>query len=232
MTNIAICPFFETIVKACFKAICCDLCSKWIRIKWNNVKDLDCENLKRKVGIWYCKTCVQAVLRFCSKINPNTINVDNASIDPNLKNLLCQSNHLSEKESNDNLNIHKPKKLESVFVEVILPKKSNSMYIHTNIWTYAYRYLNPLLHNSFKETNKTNVLLGDFKIYLLNFDKSEHVCTFLNDLASNPLPPQILLPTRISNKSKALIDHIFAIYQLHWSKLQCLVYRIIFQNFL
>ena len=35
------------------------------------------------------------------------------------------------------------------------------------------------------------------------------VYTFLDDLASNSLQPQILLPTRIFNNSKTLIDNIF-----------------------
>ena len=40
-----------------------------------------------------------------------------------------------------------------------------------------------LLDNLSKETNKTIVLLDDFN-GLLNFDTSEHVSTFLDDLAS------------------------------------------------
>ena len=66
-----------------------------------------------------------------------------------------------------------------------------------------------MLDNLSKETNKTVVLLGDFNIDLLNFDTSEHVSTFLDDLASNSSQPQILLPTRISNNSKTLIYNIF-----------------------
>ena len=69
-------------------------------------------------------------------------------------------------------------------------------------------YLNLLLDNLFKEANKTIVLLGDFNFAQLNFNTSEHVSTFLDDLASNSLQPQILLPTRISNNSKTLIDNI------------------------
>ena len=78
-----------------------------------------------------------------------------------------------------------------------------------DICTFNDHYLNPLLDNLSKEANKTIVLLGDFNIYLLNFDTSEHVSTFLDDLASNSLQPQILLPTRISNNSKTLIDNSF-----------------------
>ena len=66
-----------------------------------------------------------------------------------------------------------------------------------------------MLDNLSKETNKAIVLLGDFNINLLNFDTSEKVRTFLNDLASNSLQLQILLPTRVSNNSKTLIDNIF-----------------------
>ena len=75
-----------------------------------------------------------------------------------------------------------------------------------DICTFNDHYLNQLLDNLSKETNKT---VGDFNIDLLNFDTSEYVSTFLDDLASNSLQPQILLPTRISNNSKTLIDNIF-----------------------
>ena len=98
--------------------------------------------------------------------------------------------------------IYKPKKLESVFVEDVLPKKSNlivrCIYKHPcmDICTFNDHYLIPLLDMS-KEANKTIVLLGDFSIDLLNIDTSEHVSTFQDDLASNSLQPQIPLPTKI-----------------------------------
>ena len=111
--------------------------------------------------------------------------------------------------------IYKPKKLESIFVEVVLPKKSNLIvgYIYKHpcmhICTFSDHYLSPLLDNLSKEANKTIVLLGEFNNDLLNFNTSEHVSTSLDDLASNLLQPQILLPARISNNSKTLIDNIF-----------------------
>ena len=82
-----------------------------------------------------------------------------------------------------------------------------------DIWTCNHHYLNPLLDNLSKEANKTIVLLGEFHIELLYFDTSEQVSTFLDNLASNSLQPQIFLPTRISNNSKTLIYSIFVIYQ-------------------
>ena len=43
MANTDICPFCEKIVKTRDKAICCDLRSKWIRIKCNNLNNLGYE---------------------------------------------------------------------------------------------------------------------------------------------------------------------------------------------
>ena len=86
--------------------------------------------------------------------------------------------------------IYKPKKLESIFVEVVLLKKSNLIvgYIYKHpcmhICTFSDHYLSPLLDNLSKEANKTIVLLGDFNNDLLNFNTSEHVSTSLDDLAS------------------------------------------------
>ena len=79
-----------------------------------------------------------------------------------------------------------------------------------DICTFNDHYLNPLLGSLSKEVNKTIVLLGDFNIDLLNFDRStsEHVSNFLDELASNLLQPQVLLPTRISKNSKTLTDNI------------------------
>ena len=49
---------------------------------------------------------IQEILPFSNKkINPNIINLGNANIDPNLKNLLCQLNNLSKKENIDNENL-------------------------------------------------------------------------------------------------------------------------------
>ena len=99
MTNTDICPFCEKIVRNRDKAICCDLCIKWIHIRCNNLNDLDYEYLKNNDETWYCnKTCIQEILPFCNKkINPNKINFGNAGIDSNLKFFLRQLNNLSKK---------------------------------------------------------------------------------------------------------------------------------------
>ena len=69
------------------------------------------------------------------------------------------------------------------------------------ICTFNDHFLNPLLEKLYKEANKTIVLLGDFNIDLLNFDRSSHINTFLDDLASNSLQPHIFLPTRVCKNS-------------------------------
>ena len=104
MTNTDICPFCEKIVKISDKPVCCDLCSKWIHIKCNNLNDLDYEYLKSNNETWYYKTSIQDILPFSNKKNPNRINLGITGIDPNLKKLLCQLNDLSEKDSIDNEN--------------------------------------------------------------------------------------------------------------------------------
>ena len=106
MTNTNICLFCEKFVKTRDNAIYCDLCSKWIHIKCSNLNGLDYEYLKRNNETWYCETCIYEILPFCNKkIKPDKINIDKFGIGPNLTNLLCQLNNLSEKENNDNENM-------------------------------------------------------------------------------------------------------------------------------
>ena len=52
-----------------------------------------------------------------------------------------------------------------------------------DIYTLNDHYLNPLLDNLSKEANKAIVLQGHFNIDLLIVDTSEHVSSFLDDLA-------------------------------------------------
>ena len=84
------------------------------------------------------------------------------------------------KPRND-LNIYKSHHLESIFVEVILPKRPNiiigCIYRHSSmdICIFNDHYLNPLLEKLSKENDKKVFLVGDFNIDLLNFDTSEHI---------------------------------------------------------
>ena len=63
------------------------------------------------------------------------------------------------------LTIYQVKKLESIFIEIILPKKSNiivgSIYkrLSMNICTFNDHYVNLLLENLSKEQNKKIILI-------------------------------------------------------------------------
>ena len=75
----------------------------------------------------------------------------------------------------NDLKIYKSFELESTFIEICNPKKTNILigciYKHPimNINEFNDDYLIELLHKLSKE-NKTIFLLGDFNINLLNYD--------------------------------------------------------------
>ena len=52
MTSIGTYPFCEIILNVRDKAICCDLCNKWIHIRCNDLNDLDQEDLKLRHETW------------------------------------------------------------------------------------------------------------------------------------------------------------------------------------
>ena len=127
--------------------------------------------------------------------------------------LLYIANHLSYKPRQD-LNIYKKNELESTFIEIMNPKKSNiivgTIYKHPSmdLTDFNSNYLNNLLEKISKE-QKSVFLLGDFNINLLNYNVHNPTNEFLDSLASNSFLPYILQPTRITSHSKTLIDNIF-----------------------
>ena len=112
--------------------------------------------------------------------------------------LLYIANHLSYKPHLD-LNIYKTNELESTFIEVLNPKKSNiigCIYKHPlmDLNHFNTNYLNDLLDKVSKE-QKSVFLLGDFNINLLNYNDHNPTNEFLDSLASNSFVPYILQPT-------------------------------------
>ena len=53
------------------------------------------------------------------------------------------------------------------------------------------------------------MITGDLNIDLLNFDQNNKVNNFLNMMSLNGFSSLITLPTRVTEKSATLIDHIF-----------------------
>ena len=69
-------------------------------------------------------------------------------------------------------------------------------------------FLEPLLKKlSFEK--KEIILLGDYNINLLNFDKDKSTSEFLESMLSHSFLPRIIKPTRITPRSQTLIDNIF-----------------------
>ena len=93
---------------------------------------------------------------------------------------------LSSYKIRKDLKLYKPHKIESVFVEVIMPKKTNiivgCIYRHAdnNIDDFNSNYLRPILHKLCKESSKKFFLLGDFNIDLLKFNSCSSICNFLD----------------------------------------------------
>ena len=61
-----------------------------------------------------------------------------------------------------------------------------------------------------RHENKTVILTGDLNIDLLKHNKHNQTNKFIDMLISNNLTPRITLPTRITNTSATLIDHMFS----------------------
>ena len=106
-----------------------------------------------------------------------------------------------------------------------------------HICNFNEHYLNPLLEKLSKKKNDKKVfLICDFNINPLKFDTSEHINKFMNDLCSNCLHPQILLPTQIIGIGKTIVDNMFSniaepLLKMLLQVILLLVYAITFHSF-
>ena len=136
--------------------------------------------------------------------------------------LLYINNKLSYKLRQD-LCIYKSSELESTFIEIINPRKTNIIIgcIHRhptmNLNELRDNYLKILLQKNSKE--KKNVfLLGDFNVDLLKYDKHAGTNEFIDSLSSYMYLPYILHPyilytNRVTGYSQTIIDNAFYMFQ-------------------
>ena len=115
------------------------------------------------------------------------------------------------------LQISCPKELESVFIEVLVPKKKS----HLTGVAYKHSSLNHKFNNNFLNTvlekltleNKLCITTGDFNLNLNKYMQNIGVNQFLEKEISQSVPnniiPQITPPTRITEKTATLTDNIF-----------------------
>ena len=120
--------------------------------------------------------------------------------------LLYIKNDISYELRND-LEIYKPKELESIFIEIINKTSKNTtvgcIYKHTtlSISEFNNTYIKDLLVKANSE-NKEIMLMGDFNINLLNYESNESVANFLDTNCTHGFLPYISGPTRLTPHSK------------------------------
>ena len=130
--------------------------------------------------------------------------------------LLYIHSHLSYKPRND-LSIYKPTELESSFIEISNPKRSNKIigciyrYPNMDLDEFNDNYLNTLLDKISKENNSV-FLLGDFNVDLLKYDK--HATGNLTSSISDHLPQFLIVPDIFLNLSPSKSN----IYERDWNK--------------
>ena len=128
--------------------------------------------------------------------------------------LLYIANPLSYKIRND-LKIYKKFELESTFIEIINPRKSNIIvgviYKHPkmDVTDFNNNFLNNLL-KKINQEQKIVFLLGDFNVDLMRYNQHKPTNEFLGSLASNSYLPYIIQPIRHTSHSRTLIDSIFS----------------------
>ena len=158
--------------------------------------------------------------RLTTKKDPvNSIGIPNCNIErtptesDNDGALLYISKEINYK-TRDDLKIYKKKLLESKFIEVLSGSNKNTIvgciYKHRGLTTqeFNFDFLQPLIDKLATE-NKNIVFLGDFNVDLLHYESNNPTREFLDLMFSASLTPQITVPTRLTVRSKTLIDNIF-----------------------
>ena len=120
---------------------------------------------------------------------------------------------LNYKPRND-LQIYKPKLLESIFIEIINDRDTNDIvgviYRHpsmpeSNFIDTELKSITEKLSNG----NKKVFIAGDLNFDLLNTANHHETFEFFDTMMSNFLLPAITLPTKINRGKNTLIDNIF-----------------------
>ena len=115
----------------------------------------------------------------------------------------------------NDLNIYKKNELESTFIKIVNPKRSNIIvgviYRHStmDLTDFNCNHLNKLSENISNE-QKCIFLPGGFNVNLLDYNEHNQANEFLDSLASNSFISLILQPTTITSHSNTLIDNIFS----------------------
>ena len=129
--------------------------------------------------------------------------------------LLYVNNKIPNFKPRNDLNIYSPKVLESAFIEIINPKKANTIlgvvYRHPTLDVELFNcdHIRPLVTKLNLEKNKNVCIAGDFNINLLNLTNHSASSEFFDIMSSNHLLPLISLPTKLNSGNDTLIDNIY-----------------------
>lgn len=115
----------------------------------------------------------------------------------------------------EDLSVFIPHVFESIFVEIILPREKNIIVgciYRPN--TLPLADVDICCHNLLEIVDLVNAerkslfLTGDFNVDLLNYSKQRKTTNFVDHLFGRGILPLITKPTRITNHSATVIDHI------------------------
>ena len=125
--------------------------------------------------------------------------------------IIYAAKHLFPKPRND-LNIYESKRIESTFIEIQTDKEKTCIigciYKHHNIEIKEFsEKLSATMKNINKE-NKPAYITGDFNVNLLQIEKNDEINDYYDEITNLDFLPLITLPTRITHRSKSLIDNI------------------------
>ena len=119
------------------------------------------------------------------------------------------ADHLAYQKRND-LNLYEINNLESIFIEINNPNKSNiivgCIYRHPkmDLLTFIHYYLSPPL-DKFTKGQKPVFLFGDFNVDLLKCEQYETTNEFLDSLSSNMFLLLIMSRTRFRVNPHSLV---------------------------
>ena len=108
-----------------------------------------------------------------------------------------------------------PRELESLFIEIEKSNENNlivgGVYKHPQFSNEELVDVHlTKLFNKVKLEKKNIILMGDFNINLLDYEVHETVSNFTDFMFENSMQPHIFAPTRVTSRSKSLIDNIFS----------------------
>jgi len=108
-----------------------------------------------------------------------------------------------------------PENGEFLFVEIDTGTKNKNIILGNFYRSPSYKTepfinkLNDIYSNLKKDTNKNIIFLGDANIDMIRYDTNVEAQNYFNVMSQHGFTPVISRPTRITDHSATLIDHIF-----------------------